>query len=83
MEFGMLADPDNNETLSPESTNNKLKGRMNITIAPCIVYPLVGVRVGCWILPDSPKIKKCANSLKHDICIKDVNSRYSRPDLWL
>ena len=46
VEFGMLADPDNDETLYPASTNNTLKGTMNITIAPWIIYPLIGVSIG-------------------------------------
>ena len=58
VEFGMLADPDNDETLSPASTNNTLKGTINITIAPWIIYPLIGVSIGYQILLDSLKIKK-------------------------
>ena len=64
VEFGMLADPDNDETLSPASTNNILKGTMNITIAPWIIYLLNGVSVRYRILLDSPKIKKTCKFFK-------------------
>ena len=64
VEFGMLSDPDNNEKLSPASTKNTLKGTMNITIAPWIIYPLIGVSVGYLILPDSPKIEKTCKFFK-------------------